>query len=66
MLALAVGSWRISSQTIVDADMILVLDRGRIVERGTFAELLSAQGVFAQMWALQQEEAERSESAIAA
>ena len=52
--------------TIVDADTILVLDRGRIVERGTFAELLSAQGVFAQMWALQQEEAERTEAAIAA
>ena len=47
--------------TIVDADTILVLDRGRIVERGNFGELLSAQGVFAQMWALQQEEAEREE-----
>ena len=52
--------------TIVEADTILVLDRGRIVERGTFAELLSAQGVFAQMWALQQEEAARTEAAIAA
>jgi ATP-binding cassette subfamily B protein len=47
--------------TIVDADTILVLDHGRIVERGTFGELLSARGVFAQMWALQQEEAERGE-----
>ena len=48
--------------TIVDADVILVLDRGRIVERGTFGELLSAQGVFARMWALQQEEAQRIEA----
>src|SRR5437660_427436 len=45
--------------TIVDADQILVLDQGNIVERGTFAELISAQGVFARMWALQQEEAEQ-------
>jgi ABC-type transport system involved in Fe-S cluster assembly fused permease/ATPase subunit len=49
--------------TIVEADMILVLDRGRIVERGTFGELLSAQGVFARMWALQQEEASRIDDA---
>jgi len=47
--------------TIVDADQILVLDQGRIVERGTFAELISAQGVLARMWALQQEEAEQAE-----
>ncbi|MEP7083688.1 MAG: ATP-binding cassette domain-containing protein, partial [Betaproteobacteria bacterium] len=47
--------------TIVDADEILVLDGGRIVERGHFGGLLSAQGVFARMWALQQEEAERGE-----
>ena len=47
--------------TVVDADTILVLDQGRIVERGSFAELISAQGIFARMWALQQEEAEREE-----
>jgi ATP-binding cassette subfamily B protein len=41
--------------TVVDADTILVLDQGRVVERGNFAELISAQGVFARMWALQQE-----------
>ena len=47
--------------TIVDADDIVVLDQGRIVERGHFADLISAQGVFARMWALQQEEAEQAE-----
>ena len=43
--------------TIVDADEILVLDQGRIVERGSFRALLDAGGQFAQMWRLQQEEA---------
>ncbi len=42
--------------TVVDADEILVLDRGRIVERGTHASLLAAAGVYARMWRLQQEE----------
>ena len=42
--------------TIVDADEILVLDHGEIVERGTFRELLDANGRFAEMWRLQQEE----------
>jgi ATP-binding cassette subfamily B protein len=42
--------------TIVDADEILVLDHGRIVERGTFRDLLAADGRFAEMWRLQQEE----------
>ena len=41
--------------TIVDADEILVLDHGQIVERGTFRELVSAGGRFAEMWTLQQE-----------
>ncbi|MBK8064430.1 MAG: ABC transporter ATP-binding protein/permease [Betaproteobacteria bacterium] len=44
--------------TIMDADQILVMDAGRIVERGTHRELLEAEGQYAQMWALQQEEAE--------
>jgi len=43
--------------TIVDADEILVLEHGRIVERGAFRELLAANGRFAEMWRLQQEEA---------
>ena len=48
--------------TIVDADEILVMDHGRIVERGTHPRLLAAGGAYAQMWALQQrEEAGRRE-----
>ncbi|KTR93947.1 ABC transporter [Microbacterium testaceum] len=37
--------------TITGADQILVLDAGRIVERGTHAELVAANGRFARMWA---------------
>ena len=40
--------------TVVDAHEILVMDAGRIVERGTHADLLAANGRYAQMWALQQ------------
>ena len=43
--------------TIVDADTILVMDAGRIVEQGTHQELLSSEGIYARLWALQQEEA---------
>jgi ATP-binding cassette subfamily B protein len=41
--------------TVVDADQILVMEAGRIVERGTHAELLAREGRYAQMWALQQQ-----------
>lgn len=42
--------------TIVDADQILVLRRGRIVERGTHAELLSRTGEYAALWRRQTRE----------
>ncbi|UIN20643.1 ABCB family ABC transporter ATP-binding protein/permease [Herbaspirillum frisingense] len=40
--------------TIVNAQQILVMDHGRIVERGTHAGLLMADGLYAQMWLRQQ------------
>ena len=40
--------------TIADAHQILVMDHGRIVERGTHNELLALQGTYAQMWERQQ------------
>ena len=42
--------------TIVHAEQILVMDDGRIVERGTHAELLAKKGVYSEMWAQQQRE----------
>jgi ATP-binding cassette subfamily B protein len=40
--------------TVVDAHQILVMDAGRIIERGTHAELLALAGRYAEMWRLQQ------------
>ena len=45
--------------TVVDAHEILVMDAGRIVERGSHAELLAANGRYADMWAMQQQASER-------
>jgi ATP-binding cassette subfamily B protein len=42
--------------TIVDADRILVMEQGRIIEEGTHRELLEARGVYHAMWELQQQE----------
>jgi ATP-binding cassette subfamily B protein len=51
--------------TVVEADEILVLDNGHIIERGRHRELLLRRGVYAAMWARQQE-ASRREAALAA
>jgi ATP-binding cassette subfamily B protein len=42
--------------TIVDADTILVMDNGRIVESGVHQSLIAAGGAYARLWAMQQEE----------
>ena len=44
--------------TVVDAHEIVVLDKGRVVERGPHAELLARGGRYAQMWRLQQSSGE--------
>jgi ATP-binding cassette subfamily B protein len=44
--------------TVVDADQIVVLDEGRVAERGTHGELLRAGGLYAEMWTRQQSERE--------
>jgi ATP-binding cassette subfamily B protein len=49
--------------TIVDADQIVVLNEGRVAERGTHAQLLRKNGLYADMWARQQNEAEKEAEA---
>ena len=44
--------------TIIDADQILVMEGGRIVERGTHYELLEKASYYANMWALQQQQSQ--------
>lgn len=45
--------------TVVDADEILVLDAGKIVERGSHAELMTRDGRYAEMWRLQLRDEQR-------
>jgi ATP-binding cassette, subfamily B, heavy metal transporter len=49
--------------TVMNADEIVVMEAGRIVERGSHAQLLALSGSYAQMWALQQQE--EAEEALA-
>ncbi|HIS79333.1 MAG TPA: ABC transporter ATP-binding protein, partial [Candidatus Caccousia stercoris] len=50
---------RISS--IEDADLILVLDNGKIIERGTHRELLQNKGFYRHIWAIQNSKEEGEE-----
>ena len=47
--------------TIVGADEIIVLDQGRIAERGTHSRLLASGGLYASMWNRQREAEEARE-----
>jgi ATP-binding cassette subfamily B protein len=49
--------------TVVDADQIIVLDQGRVIERGTHGRLLRKGGLYAEMWARQQSEQEEAAEA---
>ena len=50
--------------TVVDAHEILVMEAGRIIERGTHQELLARGGRYSEMWALQQQTTERFEEVM--
>jgi ATP-binding cassette subfamily B protein len=52
--------------TIIHADEIVVLDRGRVVERGRHGELLGRNGLYADMWRRQQEAAAEAERRVEA
>jgi ATP-binding cassette subfamily B protein len=51
--------------TVMDAQQIVVLDHGQLVERGTHAQLLRKGGLYAEMWQRQQSEAESEEAQAA-
>ena len=50
--------------TIINADEIIVLDRGRVAERGRHGELLALNGLYADMWRRQQEAAAEAERRV--
>jgi ABC-type transport system involved in Fe-S cluster assembly fused permease/ATPase subunit len=50
--------------TVVDAHEILVMDAGRIIERGNHVALLAANGRYAEMWSLQQQGGDRVEGTV--
>jgi ATP-binding cassette, subfamily B, heavy metal transporter len=50
--------------TVVHADQILVMDHGRIVERGSHAQLLARRGVYAAMWEIQIRERAKAEALV--
>ncbi len=52
--------------TVVDADEIIVLQEGRIAERGNHAQLIALDGLYAEMWRRQSEAVEAAEAAAAA
>lgn len=47
--------------TIIDADNIIVLDKGKVVEQGTHQQLLGEEGLYSHLWQLQQEEEKQME-----
>lgn len=49
--------------TIVDADEILVMEKGRIVEQGTHAQLLERRGLYAELWQIQLQEEQKQQVA---
>ena len=57
-------SHRIAS--VRHADEIIVLDHGHIVERGTHSQLVAADGLYARLYAMQSQNAERRPAKIAA
>ena len=52
--------------TVVHADQIVVMDHGRIIERGTHAELLAHRGAYAAMWEIQSREQAKADAALTA
>ncbi len=52
--------------TVVDSDVIVVLDQGRLVEQGSHADLLRQDGLYAEMWARQAAESNEDDLAVAA